>query len=440
LALDLLIYLRRNTRTARISNTIGGIVKLYNTFSEQIEPFGPYKRGVVTIYVCGITPYDTTHLGHAFTYATADILIRYLEWQGLKVRYVQNVTDIDDDILKRAGQVGEDWIELGRRWTNHFIQDMQSLNVRPPDFYPHATDVIPEIITFVENLLMAGVAYQGDGSVYYSVNSWKSYGALCHLGHDEMLPIANERGNRPNDPHKKDPLDFVLWQAQAPGEPAWDSPWGPGRPGWHIECSTMARMLLGDVVDIHGGGGDLCFPHHESEIAQVLPVTKEDTYVRYWFHTAMLRYQGEKMSKSLGNLVMVRDLLKTYTPDDIRLCLARHHYRDSWSYTEDEMRKSAETVNDLLAAVQVPSGNGKPLDVSQMIADFKACLDEDLDSPSAVSVLKEIAAQVKNAAGAGLNVLHAQDELRACAAVLGLRLDQEEPEQRVVEGWQEHIR
>ena len=242
-------------------------MNIYNTLSGAVEPLEPTGRAI-TLYVCGITPYDTTHLGHAFTYTVADVLVRHLESQGLTVRYVQNVTDIDDDILRKAAEVGEDWRALGNRWTSHFIRDMQVLNVRPPDEYPRATDVIPDIVTAVGALIERGLAYVSGGSVYYHVDAWPAFGRLSHLPRSEMLDVANERGNRPDDPHKRDPLDFVLWQAQAPGEPTWDSPWGPGRPGWHIECSVMSTRFLGPTLDFHGGGGDLVFPHHECEIAQ----------------------------------------------------------------------------------------------------------------------------------------------------------------------------
>ena len=276
-------------------------MKLYNTLSKKVEIFLP-RGDEVSIYVCGITPYDTTHLGHAFTYTSVDILIRYLESKDLSVRYAQNVTDIDDDILRKAKEVGEDWLAVGNRWTMHYIEDMQALNVRAPDFYPRATDAIPEIVEWVQNLLEAGVAYESGGNVYYDVNAWSDFGELSAIPRSEMLPIANERGNHPDDPAKYNPLDFVLWQAMAPGEPSWESPWGPGRPGWHIECSTLSTKYLGETIDIHSGGADLCFPHHECEIAQVEPVTSELPFVRYWMHTAMVYHDGDKMIKSLGNL------------------------------------------------------------------------------------------------------------------------------------------
>jgi L-cysteine:1D-myo-inositol 2-amino-2-deoxy-alpha-D-glucopyranoside ligase len=335
--------------------SIGKTMNLYNSKTQTIEEFS-LREPEVRLYVCGITPYDTTHVGHAFTYTAYDQLVRYLELKGIRVRYAQNVTDIDDDILKKAKETGEDWRELGKRWTDHYIDDMIALNVRPPDYFPHATDVIAEIIHSIEELINAGVAYVKNGSVYYEVSRYPEFGQLSHLPHSEMLPIANERGNRPDDPNKRAPLDFVLWQAQAPGEPAWESPWKAGRPGWHIECSTMATQFLGKTVDIHGGGLDLCFPHHECEIAQVKPVRGHDPYVRTWMHTAMVGYQGEKMSKSLGNLVMVDKLLDTYSPDTLRLYLGSHHYRQAWAYDEKDLKKFQELANLLSQAVKVENG------------------------------------------------------------------------------------
>jgi L-cysteine:1D-myo-inositol 2-amino-2-deoxy-alpha-D-glucopyranoside ligase len=413
-------------------------VKLYNTLSRTIETFQP-KGDNVSIYVCGITPYDTTHLGHAFTYTSADILVRYLESKGLTVRYAQNVTDIDDDILRKAKEVGEDWVAVGNRWTRHYIQDMQSLNVRPPDYFPRATDAIPEIVEWVGKLLEQGVAYEAVGNVYFSVDAWPSFGELSAIPRAEMLPIANERGNFPDDPNKRDPLDFVLWQAQAPGEPAWESTWGPGRPGWHIECSTLSTKLLGNTVDIHSGGADLCFPHHECEIAQVEPVTGERPFVRFWMHAAMVYHEGEKMSKSLGNLVMVRDLLQTWSPDSLRLYMASHHYRKAWSHSVDELVQGQELAQVLREAVLAMGGDGEALDPSGALSAFTNVMDCDLDTPAATAVQRELAEETLAGAAAGQGVLAAQQALRRMGAVFGLRLDHEGPEPRVVEGWTAHL-
>jgi L-cysteine:1D-myo-inositol 2-amino-2-deoxy-alpha-D-glucopyranoside ligase len=417
-------------------------MKLYNALSQNVEAFVP-RNNVVTVYVCGITPYDTTHLGHMFTYATFDTLIRYLEYRGLRVRYAQNVTDIDDDILRKAREVEDDWWSLGNRWTAHFIRDLQELNVRPPDLYPRATDVIPAIVEAVQQLLAAGVGYEANGNVYFHVDAWPEFGRMSRIPRSEMLPIANERGNKPDDPHKRDPLDFVLWQAQAPGEPAWESPWGPGRPGWHIECSTMATGLLGNSIDIHGGGSDLIFPHHECEIAQAECATGVRPFVRFWMHTAMVRHEGEKMSKSLGNLVMVRDLLRSYSPDAIRLYLARRHYRQPWSHNLGELREAEETVSRLREAATVSLGDGTAVDVHAHEQELVRALNNDLDTPSALHVLERLGHDIlAGASGRRIQPSNgrAQTVLRQIARIFGLRLDAEAPEARVAAGWNEHLR
>jgi L-cysteine:1D-myo-inositol 2-amino-2-deoxy-alpha-D-glucopyranoside ligase len=413
-------------------------LKLYNTLSKRLETFEP-QGDEATLYVCGITPYDTTHLGHAFTYSVFDVLTRYLELRELKVKYVQNVTDIDDDILRRAVAVQQDWRTLGNEWTVHFIDDMQSLNILPPDRFPRATEVIDDIISDVKKLLKSGYAYEARGSVYFSVDSWRGFGKLSHLPHEEMLPIANQRGNHPEDPNKKNPLDFVLWQAQKPGEPAWESPWGPGRPGWHIECSTMATKYLGKVVDIHGGGGDLCFPHHECEIAQVESHRDDDPFVRYWMHTAMVEYKGEKMSKSLGNLVMIRDLLQTFSADGLRLYLASHHYREPWAYDESDLEKAEKGASRIRDLLVLPWGDGPQLNPASTWAAFTAALDNDLDTPQAVAVLNSFVEETHEAALAQRNITNAQQAVRDMAQVFGLRLNQPEPDERVKKGWSSHL-
>ncbi|MBN1220659.1 MAG: cysteine--tRNA ligase [Anaerolineae bacterium] len=413
-------------------------MKLYNALSQQIETFAPAGEDV-TIYVCGITPYDTTHLGHAFTYTAFDILIRYLEQQGYSVRYAQNVTDVDDDILRKAKEVGEPWDRLVNRWTTHFIEDMQSLNVRPPDYYPRATEVIDDIITTVQNLLTVGVAYEANGNVYFHINSWPQYGKLCRIERAEMLAVANERGNKPDDPHKRDPLDFVLWQAQALGEPAWDSPWGPGRPGWHIECSTLSTRFLGDTIDIHGGGGDLIFPHHESEIAQAEPLMKDEArFTRFWLHTAMVYHEGEKMSKSLGNLVMMRDLLQTWSPDALRLYLGSHHYRAIWGYHDGELGQAAQLVEKLCSAVTAASGDGSPLDPTTAQTAFNRAMANDLNTPAALLVLEDLANDILK--DDHQDITAAQQVLREMSHIFGLRLDATTPESRVITGWNEHLK
>ena len=412
-------------------------MNLYDSLSQTLTPL-QVEENHIKVYVCGITPYDTTHLGHAFTYTVFDILIRCLESQGNRVTYVQNVTDIDDDILRKAGETGEDWRRLGDRWTAHFIDDLKSLNVRPPDYYPRATDMIPEIVAMVEDLLQGGEAYESGGNVYYHVDAWPEFGKLSHLPRGAMLAVANQRGNKPDDPNKRDPLDFVLWQSQVPGEPAWDSPWGSGRPGWHIECSAMSTHFLGSTLDIHSGGGDLIFPHHECEIAQVEPVSGQRPFVRTWMHVAMVRYQGEKMSKSLGNLVMINDLLKEWSPDAIRLYLAMHHYRDSWSHAESDLSEAGQLADKLREAATTTGGTGQPLDPGDLPARIYAALENDLDTPLALSALSDLASQVLASARDGQEVLEAQQALRNAASIFGLTLDGG-PEARVLAGWEQHL-
>ncbi|MCB0063859.1 MAG: cysteine--tRNA ligase [Caldilineaceae bacterium] len=440
------------------------MLNLYNTRTQRSEPFLPApettsrNRGLaalrpsaatgeaaaqgerpITIYVCGITPYDTTHLGHAFTYIVNDTLIRYLEYNKYPVRYVQNVTDIDDDILRKAAEVGESWQTLVNRWTTHFVEDLCTLNARPPDYFPRATSVIPQIIEQVQALIEAGVAYVAEGSVYYAVDRWPKFGELSRIPRAEMLPIANERGNQPDDPNKRDPLDFVLWQAQQPGEPAWESPWGKGRPGWHIECSTMATALLGETIDLHSGGSDLLFPHHECEIAQVEPATHHAPFARFWLHVAMVRHEGEKMSKSLGNLVMVRDLLQETTPDALRIYLAQHHYRKPWAYDPQQLQAAAETANHFMAAVTATGGTGRWLDGDATTYAFAEAMDDDLDTPTAIALLHDLANRITSAAASQWNVEEAQHKLRTMASVFGLRLDAEQPQARVIDGWNKHL-
>jgi L-cysteine:1D-myo-inositol 2-amino-2-deoxy-alpha-D-glucopyranoside ligase len=410
---------------------------LFNTLSRQLEPFIPVGDAV-TIYVCGITPYDTTHLGHCFTYSTYDILIRYLEFTNQPVTYAQNVTDIDDDMIRKAAELDEDWYTLGNRWTDHFTEDNQALNMRPPDYFPRASDLITEIVESVDSLIGAGVAYEAGGSVYFHVDDDSDYGKLSRLTQEKMLPIANERGNFPDDPNKRHPLDFVLWQAQSPGEPAWKSPWGYGRPGWHIECSTMSTKYLGRPVDIHGGGVDLVFPHHESEIAQAECATGERPFARYWMHVAMLRYQGEKMSKSLGNLVMVRDLLNEgWSADAIRLCLAGHHYREEWNYEESDLIAASRLAEKFIRAATATGGIGNPINTTSAVSGFQEALENDLDAPRAISVLESLADEILGGTDSR-HVDDAQAVLRDRCAILGLRLDNDGPEEAVAAGWEIH--
>lgn len=396
-------------------------MRLFNTMSNQKEEF-EVSDNRVGVYVCGVTPYDTTHIGHAFTFLTFDVLVRYLRFRGYEVTYVQNVTDIDDDILRKSNELGITWQDLGTRETNRLLDDLKNLNAVPFDHFTAATDHIDEVIELTKTLVEKGYAYESNGSVYFSVAKAKDFGKLSHLDPHEMLPIANERGNNPDDPNKQDPLDFILWQAAKPGEPTWETPWGPGRPGWHVECTAMAQKYLGDTFAIHGGGYDLIFPHHECEIAQAENATGKEPYVKYWMHAAMVDYQNEKMSKSLGNMVFASDLLKEYGPDAIRLSLLVNHYRERWEFMDEQMPMHAANAAALASAADEQSANGDVLNVDEYRTRFLAAMDDDLDTPTAVNVLSELADTIFGADGQ--DIRPAQGTLRELADLVGLSLAQ----------------
>lgn len=353
-------------------------MKLYNSLSRKIESFKPLESNKVRMYVCGITPYDTTHLGHAFTYVWFDVLVRYLTFKGYKVTYVQNVTDIDDDILRKAKEENRNWKELGDFWTEQFLIDMKTLNVSPPTYYVKATDAIDLMIQIIEVLIKKGFAYEKDGNVYFENRKFKKYGELSKFNYKQMVLISKERGGNPDDPLKKHPLDFVLWQKSKSGEPSWHSSWDFGRPGWHIECSALIHKYLGPQIDIHGGGHDLIFPHHESEIAQSEIYTGKKPFVGLWMHTAMVLYKGEKMAKSLGNLVMISDLRRKFSANAIRFVLLSHHYREPWEFEEKELYEAEASLASLK--------NAK--DDSSEISKFINLMDYDLQANLVLKNLK----------------------------------------------------
>ncbi|MFP3899602.1 MAG: cysteine--tRNA ligase [Acidimicrobiia bacterium] len=353
-------------------------MRLHETSRGEVVPFEPGR--VVTMYTCGITPYDATHVGHAAVYLTYDVLQRRLRDRGHETRCVRNVTDVDDDILRKARELGVHYLDLAAAETAKFDDDMRALDTLPPWSEPRATSAIPDIRGFIGMVLDRGHAYTAGGGVYFDVSRFEGFGRLSHLDRDEMLRLAAERGGKVDDPHKRDPLDFVLWQPSAPDEPAWDSLWGRGRPGWHIECSALAMRDLGPTIDLHGGGDDLIFPHHECEAAQSEAATGEP-FVRHWMHQAMVRLDGEKMSKSLGNLVFVSELRKQYDPRAIRLAILAHHYRTSWSWTDALMPEAVDRLERWQSARRGDGTAG--LDV------VRAALDDDLDTPAAVRALDE---------------------------------------------------
>ena len=323
-------------------------MRLFDTARRAVVPVEP-RDGRVTMYVCGITPYDSAHLGHAFVYHVFDVVTRRLAFDGVQALSVRNVTDVDDDILRKARELGVNFLDLAAEEMARFSTDMKALGLLEAFSEPRATSAIPDILGFLGMVLESGHAYQAGGGVYFSVGSFGRFGRISHLDRAAMLALAAERGGNPDDPNKADPLDFVLWQPSKPDEPAWESLWGPGRPGWHIECSALAMRELGTTIDLHGGGDDLVFPHHECEAAQSEAATGEP-FVRHWMHVGMVRLGGTKMSKSVGNLVFVSDLLKEWEPAAIRLAIIGHHYRDSWDWEDGLLIDAAARLESWQAA------------------------------------------------------------------------------------------
>ena len=388
-------------------------IRVYDTAARAVVPFevGP----VVRMYVCGITPYDATHVGHAATMLTYDLLIRRLEELGHDVRMVRNVTDVDDSILPKARELGVPFLELAEAELARFRADMDALAMRPAIAEPRATEAIDGMIDMISRLIESGHAYESHGTVYFDVATFPRYGALSRYSREEMIRIARERGGNPDDPHRRDPLDFVLWQPSLPDEPSWAAPFGAGRPGWHVECSVMSMRELGPTLDLHGGGTDLIFPHHECEVAQSESCTHK-TFARYWVHSEMVFYDGEKMSKSLGNLVFVSDLLKIADPRAIRLALMRHHYRSGFEWHDTDLEEGNALLHRLVAAAACPGG----ADPRPFAARVRAAIDDDLDAPRALEALDDLASAVLS----GGDDPSAPDTLRELGALLGIDLAQ----------------
>ena len=387
------------------------VLRLYDTARREIVPFNPPHT--VRMYVCGITPYDSTHLGHAAQFLTYDLLIRRLEELGHEVRMVRNITDVDDSILPKARELGVPYLELAAAETARFRSDMAALEMRPPVAEPRATEAVPKIIDCVGRLLDKGNAYISGGSVYFDVSTFPDFGKLSHYPEDRMIKLARSRGGNPDDPHRRAPLDFVLWQPSLTDEPAWRAPFGAGRPGWHIECSCMVLHEHGPTIDLHGGGTDLIFPHHECEIAQSESLTGEPLS-RHWMHSAMVNYEGEKMSKSLGNLVFVSDLLKVADPRAIRLALIRHHYRSGFEWYDTDLDEAVALLHRLLAAASKPDGPD-PTSFADRVRD---AIDSDLDAPRALEALDDLASAILS----GGSDTSAPAALRELGALLGIDL------------------
>jgi L-cysteine:1D-myo-inositol 2-amino-2-deoxy-alpha-D-glucopyranoside ligase len=362
-------------------------IRLFDTAARAVVPFEPDH--LVKMYVCGITPYDSTHLGHAATYLAYDLLSRRLEELGHEVRMVRNVTDVDDSILPKARELGIPYLELAASELARFRSDMDALGMRPPFAEPRATEAIDGMIEMINGLLESGNAYLTGGTVYFDISTFPRFGELSHYSRDYMIKLARSRGGKPDDPRRRDPLDFVLWQPSLADEPAWRAPFGVGRPGWHVECSVMSMANLGPTLDLHGGGTDLIFPHHECEIAQSETVTGQP-FSRHWMHSAMVSYEGEKMSKSLGNLVFVSDLLKVADPRAIRLALMRHHYRAGFEWYDTDLEEGAALLRRLCAAAARDRGP----DPRPFADRARAALDDDLDAPRAVEALDDFASAI----------------------------------------------
>lgn len=356
-------------------------MRLYDTARQEVVPFTPGET--VLMYTCGITPYDATHLGHAATFLVYDIVQRRLIDLGHTVKCVRNVTDVDDPLFAKARELGVHYLDLAAGEEARFNRDMVALNALPVYSTPRASSAISDIRGFIGMVLDRGFAYVAGGSVYFDVSKSPTFGEVSHYSHEQMIEFARQRGGNVDDPNKRHPLDFVLWHPSAEDEPSWDTTWGPGRPGWHIECSALALRELGTTIDLHGGGSDLIFPHHECERAQSEAATGEP-FVKHWMHVAMVFKDGEKMSKSLGNLVFVDKLRTEWDPRSIRLAVIEHHYRKEWEWDDELMPRNHAR---LVAWTNSVGGS-----VSTVLDDVRECLDNDLDTPGALRVIDAAAA------------------------------------------------
>lgn len=372
-------------------------LKLYSTLGRETREFRPLDGHTARIYVCGVTPYDVTHLGHAFSYVQFDTLRRYLLWKGWKVRYVQNVTDIDDDMIMVSKREGRAIPDIRDENDAILRADLDRLNVLRPSAYPYATEHIAQIIEATSEILRKGYAYVSGGNVFFNATSFPSYGALNGVSLETLAKRENPEAKHEN--LRRGPLDFLLWQTVDPGDPSWESPWGPGRPGWSIECTAMSTTHLGSQIDIHGGGSDLVFPHHENEIAQAETATGKHPFCGWWLHNGMLQLDGVKMSKSLGNLVLARELMKTVDPEHLRLYLLSHHYRADANYTAQSLPEVEQRYRVLRDAC-LRAGPGAPEDRGHpVLREFEETVDKDFDVPHALRRLEAAAAQVTRSEG-----------------------------------------
>ena len=394
-------------------------MRLYDTLTGQVREFDT-PNGQVRMYVCGITPYSSSHIGHAMSAVSFDVVRRYLEYRGFDVRHVQNFTDIDDKMIATAQERGIEVSDLAGANITEYIEAMSALNVEPAHEYPRATEEIDKIVEIIQGLIDKDYAYDVQGDVYFRVRRDEDYGKLSHRSIDDLQAGARIE----IDERKEDVLDFAVWKSRKPGEPAWDSPWGEGRPGWHIECSAMSIKYLGESIDIHGGGEDLVFPHHENEIAQSESYTDIEPFARFWLHNGMLRLGDEKMSKSLGNIISLPEALEQYDPQSLRLFFLSSHYRSPLFYSEENVRAQERAIQRLRQAVRVESGAGPPVDPQPFRERFIDSMDDDLNTPRALASLFDLAREINRARDQGASVSDAQETLTELAEVLGLELSE----------------
>ena len=398
-------------------------MRLTNTLAGEVQDFEPLEPGTVGLYVCGVTPYAQAHVGHAMSAIVYDVFVRYLRWEGnphggLVVTYVTNYTDIDDKLIERGHELGRDPLELAQENIDRWEREQQALNLIPPNVRPRVTEEIESIVNLIERIIANDHAYAtAEGNVYYRVRSKDDYGKLSHRQIDQML--SGTRFEPGED--KEFALDFALWKATKPGEPSWPSPWGEGRPGWHIECSAMAQRYLGDEFDIHGGGLDLVFPHHENEIAQ--SEAAGTGFARIWMHNGLVQLGGEKMAKSVGNVTTVEEALTKWDPDALRLAILGSHYHSPTTLSDDVMAAANSGIERLRNALREAPTGGESEPVAAQRESFIEAMEDDLATPRALAVLFDLARVINSGRDAGHEVREAQATLRELAEVLGLRLD-----------------
>ena len=395
-------------------------MKLYNTLSGKKEEFAS-PNGKVGMYVCGITPYAPSHIGHAMMSVVFDVVRRYLEYKGFSITHIQNFTDVDDKIIQAANDIGISTTELAEANIKQYLEEMDALNVLRAHTYPKATTEIPAIVDMISALEKQGYAYAVNGDVYFRVNRNADYGKLSRRSAEDLLSGARVEV----DEAKEDPRDFALWKSQKPGEPAWDSPWGAGRPGWHIECSAMSMRYLKDGLDIHGGGQDLIFPHHENEIAQSESASQQQPFARYWLHNGLLSIDEDKMSKSIGNVISVGEALNMFSPAALRLFFMSSHYRNPLVYSEQNIAAQERALDRIrnAASAEERSADGEPLAAAPYKSAFIAAMDDDLNTPRALAAIFDLSRQINRAREDGKSVSAAQRTLRDLAGVLGIDVE-----------------